>query len=88
MQHLDEATHRLKVTGRITSPLELSVADLRARFAARMITSGLQRAGNRRAEMKEVARTEGDPWACGAVGNVRWTGGDRCATCSPPRAPP
>ncbi len=74
VQHLDEATHRLKVTGRVTRPLEVSVAELRARFTARSVTSGLQCAGNRRADLQEVAPTEGDPWAGGAVGNVRWTG--------------
>ena len=74
VQHLDEAVHRLRVTGRVAHPLELSVADLRARFSVRSITSGLQCAGNRRADLQEVARTAGDPWSGGAVGNVRWTG--------------
>ena len=74
VQHLDEATHRLKVTGRVARELNLSVADLRGRFAARTIISGLQCAGNRRADLQEVAKTEGDPWSAGAVGNVRWTG--------------
>ena len=74
VQQLDEATHRLKVTGQVTHPLEFSVADLRTSFSARTITSGLQCAGNRRADLQEVAKTEGDPWAGGAVGNVRWTG--------------
>ena len=74
VQHLDEATHRLKVTGRVARTLEFSVADLRTSFSARSVTSGLQCAGNRRADLQEVAKTEGDPWAGGAVGNVRWTG--------------
>ena len=42
VQHLDEASHRLKVTGQVARALELSVADLRSRFRARSIVSGLQ----------------------------------------------
>ena len=74
VQKLDEATHRLKVTGQVARACEFSVADLRKSFSARSIVSGLQCAGNRRADLQEVAKTEGDPWAGGAVGNVRWTG--------------
>ena len=74
MQHLDEGSHRLRVTGRVARELELSVAELRGRFASRTITAGLQCAGNRRADLQEVAETAGDPWSGGAVGNVRWTG--------------
>ena len=74
VQHLDEATHQLKVTGQVARALELSVAELRTSFSARFVTSGLQCAGNRRADLQQVAKTEGDPWAGGAVGNVRWTG--------------
>ena len=74
VQHIDEAAHRLHVTGRVARPLELSVADLRARFPARTVTAGLQCAGNRRADLQEVAKTTGDPWSGGAVANVRWTG--------------
>ena len=74
VQHLDEVTHRVRVTGRVARELELSVANLRERFAPRTVTAGLQCAGNRRADLQVVAKTEGDPWSGGAVGNVRWTG--------------
>ena len=74
VQHLDEVAHRVRVTGRIACPLELSVADLRTRFSVRSIISGLQCAGNRRADLQAIAPTSGDPWAGGAVGNVRWKG--------------
>ena len=74
VQHLDEATHRVRVTGRVARELELSVADLRDRFAPRTLIAGLQCAGNRRADLQVVAKTAGDPWSGGAVGNVRWTG--------------
>ena len=74
VQHLDEASHRLRVTGRVARELELSVADLRERFAGRTVTAALQCAGNRRADLQEVAQTAGDPWSGGAIGNARWTG--------------
>ena len=74
VQHLDEASHRLRITGRVTRELELSVAELRERFAGRTVTAALQCAGNRRADLQEVAKTAGDPWSGGAVGNARWTG--------------
>ena len=74
VQHIAEDTHRLKISGEVSKVLELSVADLRERFAHRTITAGMQCAGNRRADLQEVAKTSGDPWSGGAVGNVRWTG--------------
>ncbi|MBE7217574.1 MAG: molybdopterin-dependent oxidoreductase [Caulobacteraceae bacterium] len=74
VQHIAEADYRLRVGGRVARELELSVAELRERFAPRTVTATLQCAGNRRADLQEVAKTAGDPWAAGAVGNVRWTG--------------
>ncbi len=74
VQHLDAATHRVKVTGRVDRELDFSVAELRSRFASCKITAVLQCAGNRRADLQEVAKTSGDPWQAGAIGNVEWTG--------------
>ena len=74
VQHLDGGAHRVRITGQVADPLELSLADLRTRFSVRSVTAGLQCAGNRRADLQEVAQTSGDPWSGGAVGNVRWTG--------------
>jgi sulfite oxidase len=71
---LDAASHRLRVDGRVTRPLELSVPDLRARFPQRSVTAVLQCAGNRRAELNQVRPVAGDPWLGGAIGNARWTG--------------
>jgi sulfite oxidase len=71
---LDGAAHRLRVTGRVTTPLDLTLADLRARFPERTITAVMQCAGNRRADMQGVRPTSGDPWAPGAIGNAAWTG--------------
>ncbi len=72
--HLDAATHRLSVGGRVATPLDLSMADLRQRFPERTVTAVMQCAGNRRADMQPVRPTSGDPWAPGAIGNAEWTG--------------
>lgn len=34
----------------------------------------MQCAGNRRADLQAVGKTNGDPWDVGAIGNVEWTG--------------
>ena len=72
--HLDPATHRLRVGGRVATPLDLSLAELRERFPARTVTAVLQCAGNRRADLQAVRPTTGDPWAAGAIGNAEWAG--------------
>ena len=74
VQQLDEGSYRLRVGGDLKEQLQFSLAELKARFAVRTITCSLQCAGNRRADLQEVAKTAGDPWQGGAIGNVRWTG--------------
>ena len=71
---LDEATHRLRVDGLVRSKLDLSMHDLRTRFAQVACEAVLQCAGNRRADMQGVRPTSGDPWQVGAIGNARWQG--------------
>jgi sulfite oxidase len=71
---LDDRVHRLRVGGRVATPLDLSMAELRARFSERTVTAVMQCAGNRRADMQPVRPTSGDPWAPGAIGNATWTG--------------
>jgi sulfite oxidase len=71
---LDQAEHRLRVGGRVAKPLDMSVAELRQRFAEHTITAVMQCAGNRRADLQTVQPTSGDPWAPGAIGNAIWTG--------------
>ena len=71
---LDPATHRLRVTGRVGAPLDLSMDELRQRFPSRTVMATLQCAGNRRADMRLVHPVSGDPWAPGAIGNAAWTG--------------
>lgn len=71
---LDEASHRLRVGGRVGAPLDLSMRELRARFPRRTVTAVMQCAGNRRAEYRQVRPVSGDPWQPGAIGNAAWTG--------------
>ncbi len=71
---LDAAGHRLRVGGRVTRPLDLSMDDLRSGFAPRNVAAVLQCAGNRRADMQQVRPTSGDPWQPGAIGHAEWTG--------------
>ena len=71
---LTEADHRLRVGGRVQTRLDLSVADLRQRFAEHTVTAVMQCAGNRRADLQSVRPTSGDCWAPGAIGNAAWTG--------------
>ena len=74
VQQLDEVSYRLRVVGDVQEELQFSLADLQARFTVHTITCSLQCAGNRRADLQEVAKTAGDPWQGGAIGNVRWRG--------------
>lgn len=71
---LDAAAHRLRVGGRVATPLDLSMDDLRARFPRRTVMAVMQCAGNRRADMQQVRPVSGDPWAPGAIGNAEWAG--------------
>ena len=71
---LPEAAHRLRVSGRVSNPLDLSLAELRQRFPARCVTAVMQCAGNRRADLQVVRPTSGNPWSAGAIGNATWSG--------------
>ncbi len=71
---LDAGSHRLRVTGRVATELDLSMDELRDRFPARTVSATMQCAGNRRADMQRVRPVSGDPWAPGAIGNADWHG--------------
>ena len=72
---LDARSWRLRIDGRVDSELELSLADLRSRFAQRESTVTLQCAGNRRSGLIDVRPIPGEaPWGPGATGTARWTG--------------
>ena len=68
---LDGAAWRLQVEGEVTTPLSLTVADLRALPAA-TVTVTLECAGNGRAFFDPPVA--GIQWRKGAVGTARWTG--------------
>ena len=65
---------RLRVGGKVATPLDLSLDELRHSFAHHTVTATLQCAGNRRADLQAVGKTYGDPWASGAIGTADWTG--------------
>ncbi len=71
---LNLAQHRLRVRGRMTQPMELSVPELRRTFPERRVAAVMQCAGNRRADLQAVHATTGDPWSAGAIGHAVWTG--------------
>ena len=72
---LDPGTWRLHVGGLVDRTLDLSLEDLRGRFAVREETATLQCAGNRRAGLMQVRDIPGEArWGPGATGTARWTG--------------
>jgi DMSO/TMAO reductase YedYZ molybdopterin-dependent catalytic subunit len=69
--HVDAETWRLEVRGLVRQPLELSLANLRAR-PARTLTVTLECAGNGRALIPD--HNPSQPWLREAVGTAEWTG--------------
>jgi sulfite oxidase len=66
---------RLRIDGMVDRPLELSLADLKERFAHREVVATLQCAGNRRAGLQAVRDIPGQhPWGVGATSTARWGG--------------
>jgi sulfite oxidase len=72
---IEAGAWRLRVDGRVERELELSLADLRARFEPRTLVATLQCAGNRRAGLAAVRDIPGEaPWGPGATSTAAWTG--------------
>lgn len=72
---IDPGSWRLRVDGAVDRTLELSMADLRERFARRTQTVTLQCAGNRRDGLMQVRDIPDEhPWGRCAIGTARWTG--------------
>jgi sulfite oxidase len=72
---LDAAGFRLRVDGLVDRALELSLDDLRGRFAEHEIAATLQCAGNRRAGLIAVRDIPGEaPWGPGATATAVWRG--------------
>jgi DMSO/TMAO reductase YedYZ molybdopterin-dependent catalytic subunit len=68
---VDAETWRLRLGGLVRSPLELTLADLRARPAVTLPVT-LECAGNGRTLMPD--HTPSQPWVREAVGTAEWTG--------------
>lgn len=71
----DAGQWRLTVDGLVTTPLSLSLEDLRTRFPVATEVATLQCAGNRRAGLVEVRDIPGEaPWGPTATATASWTG--------------
>jgi DMSO/TMAO reductase YedYZ molybdopterin-dependent catalytic subunit len=68
---LDEISYRLRIGGAVTSPLSLSLDQLR-KLPSETRTVTLECAGNGRVFL--VPQVSGAQWGLGAVGNAEWTG--------------
>ena len=66
--------HAIRFGGDGLRDAALTLAELKAGFPHRSIVAAMQCAGNRRADLQAVGKTNGDPWDVGAIGNVEWTG--------------
>jgi DMSO/TMAO reductase YedYZ molybdopterin-dependent catalytic subunit len=69
--HLDPATWRLRVGGRVARPLELTLDEIRGRPATTLPVT-LECAGNGRARLQP--RPLSVPWLTEAIGTAEWTG--------------
>lgn len=69
---IDPATFRLRVRGNVRTPLELSLADLKALANPVDVVAVNQCSGNSRGFF--TPRVSGGQLAHGAMGNARWTG--------------
>src|SRR5947209_16235536 len=69
---VDLTTWRLRVGGHVDRPLELSMDDLKTKFAAVSVTAVNQCSGNSRGRF--APRVLGGQWGDGAMGNAVWTG--------------
>jgi sulfite dehydrogenase (cytochrome) subunit A len=69
---VDLATWRLKITGHVDHPLELSIGDLQTRFPQARVFAVNQCSGNGRGHFEP--RVLGGQWSNGAMGNAQWVG--------------
>ncbi|KAJ1348998.1 hypothetical protein KIN20_004418 [Parelaphostrongylus tenuis] len=72
---VDVKTHKLTIEGLgIDRPVELSVEQLKKNYRPVSVTSVVQCAGNRRADMNDYKKTQGLLWKGTAISNAEWTG--------------
>jgi sulfite dehydrogenase len=69
---IDLSTWRLKISGYVEQPIELSMGDLQSKFVRASVISVNQCSGNSRGYFSP--RVFGGQWANGAMGNAEWTG--------------
>lgn len=69
---VDLSAWRLKVTGHVDRPLELSMDDLLAKFPTAKVVAVNQCSGNSRG--RSNPRVMGGQWGDGAMGNAEWRG--------------
>ncbi len=69
---VDLATWRLKITGHVDHPLELSLDELKTRFPTTKLVAANQCSGNSRGRFEP--RVFGGQWGEGAMGCAEWTG--------------
>jgi len=69
---VDLGTWRLRVSGLVDRPLELSLDDLKSKFAKAAVTAVTQCSGNSRGRF--APRVLGGEWGDGAMGNAEWVG--------------
>lgn len=71
---VDPGSYRLKVSGLVPEPLELSLEEIKGLPKTELVAT-LYCAGNRRAELAERHPIPGKvAWGAGAAGNARWGG--------------
>ncbi len=77
---IDGTNYRLTIAGLLSSPLKLSLDDLKHRFPIVNIPATLQCAGLRRNELLAIAPIEDElPWGVEAISNATWRGVPLCS---------
>uniref|UniRef100_A0A0N4ZYK5 sulfite oxidase n=1 Tax=Parastrongyloides trichosuri TaxID=131310 RepID=A0A0N4ZYK5_PARTI len=72
---IDENKHILTIDGEnIRRTISLKVKDLKKRYKEVSITSVIQCAGNRRADMNKYSKVQGLMWEGTAISNAKWSG--------------
>ena len=71
---VDPAKYRLEIEGEGTKTVSLSLEDLKSKFRKHYVTTTIQCAGNRRAELSTVKKVKGLNWEGGAIGNATFGG--------------
>ena len=74
---IEEPLHdalRFERGARAATEIKVSLADLKARYPKREVTTTLQCAGNRRGELSEHGKTSGLQWKHGVLSTATWGG--------------